>query len=98
MGFSGLQITVGTSNLFIILRILKRPTRSWSILGKLINSITLLLKNVLHISDGGLHLCFTDGGLQVLGSTKSGAAKNYWENLSWWFFNSYQIENISSFL
>ena len=49
MGFSILKRTVGTSQLFTLLGILERTRGWWSLLGKLMNSITLLSKNIFHI-------------------------------------------------
>lgn len=46
-------------------------------LGKSINSIVLLSKGILHISDGGLRLFLADCGLEILNSITSRAANNH---------------------
>ena len=83
MDFSILKRTVGTSQLFTLLGILERTRGWWSVLGKLMNSITLLSKNIFHILNSSLRLWFAGGGLYIFDSITYRAAKDPWENLSW---------------
>lgn len=53
-------------------------------ISELINSITLLSKNILHKLDGDLRLLFTGGGSYTLYSITSRIAENHWQNSSWW--------------
>lgn len=59
---------------------LERTTWLWGMLGNLIISVALSSKNILHILDGGLRLCFGGGGFYILDSITSRAAENDGEN------------------
>ena len=80
MDLSILQIVEETLKSIKLQGMLERTTWLWGVLCNLIISVALSSKNILHILDGGLRLCFAGGGFQILDSITSRAAENDGEN------------------